>query len=473
MSDETRSGGDAEKDKNEDTATTEVVEPAGSTDEKRRLGIGVSLLLALATLVALLAFVSLWADRQVLNTDQWTETSTEMLEQPAVQEAVANYAVDQLFANIDVEAELKANLPPDFQGLAGPISGGLRQLATKGANSALQRPVVQQAWKSANRLAHQNALLILEGGNDKVSTTNGAVTINTKLLLTDIANQVGLPQSLVAKLPASVGQMTVVKSQKLEDAQTAVKLVKGMALWFSILAVLLYAGAIALATGRRRIAVRWTGISIVFVGIILLLLQSLGRTPVVDSLASTSAIVPAVTDVYNISTDLLKQMAISFFVSGLLVIIASILAGPAKFAVGFRREVAPYLRDYLPASTAAVIILFLLVIWWAPTKGFQTTGGLLVNGLLAISGFIALVLMTRREFPDAVTPDFSKIDDWFGERWESVKGVYGRQAERFESRGGGSGGGDQIAELERLQSLHSSGGLTDEEFAAAKKKLLG
>jgi hypothetical protein len=34
-------------------------------------------------------------------------------------------------------------------------------------------------------------------------------------------------------------------------------------------------------------------------------------------------------------------------------------------------------------------------------------------------------------------------------------------------------GGDTTAELERLASLHSAGALSDEEFAAAKAKLLG
>lgn len=32
---------------------------------------------------------------------------------------------------------------------------------------------------------------------------------------------------------------------------------------------------------------------------------------------------------------------------------------------------------------------------------------------------------------------------------------------------------DVIAQIERLAALHQSGALTDEEFAAAKKKLLG
>lgn len=36
-----------------------------------------------------------------------------------------------------------------------------------------------------------------------------------------------------------------------------------------------------------------------------------------------------------------------------------------------------------------------------------------------------------------------------------------------------SGGGDVTAELERLAGLRSQGVLTDEEFAAAKAKLLG
>ena len=36
-----------------------------------------------------------------------------------------------------------------------------------------------------------------------------------------------------------------------------------------------------------------------------------------------------------------------------------------------------------------------------------------------------------------------------------------------------AGGGDINAQLQQLASLHKSGVLTDEEFAAAKKKILG
>ena len=47
----------------------------------------------------------------MLDSEQWTETSTEVLAKPAVQNALANYLVDQLFTSVDVEQELKDQLP--------------------------------------------------------------------------------------------------------------------------------------------------------------------------------------------------------------------------------------------------------------------------------------------------------------------------------------------------------------------------
>ena len=38
--------------------------------------------------------------------------------------------------------------------------------------------------------------------------------------------------------------------------------------------------------------------------------------------------------------------------------------------------------------------------------------------------------------------------------------------------GGSTGGGDLVAELERLTTLHQAGNLTDEEFSAAKQNLI-
>jgi hypothetical protein len=68
---------------------------------------GVKALTVLASILGFLAVFSVWAERQLLETDTWTETSTEMLEDEAIKVSVADYLVDQLYANVDVQAELE------------------------------------------------------------------------------------------------------------------------------------------------------------------------------------------------------------------------------------------------------------------------------------------------------------------------------------------------------------------------------
>ena len=73
-------------------------------------------LIAIATLVAVLAIFSIWANRQALNTDNWVSTSDRILQNDDVQEQLSNYLATQLFANVDVQAELEKKLPPELSG---------------------------------------------------------------------------------------------------------------------------------------------------------------------------------------------------------------------------------------------------------------------------------------------------------------------------------------------------------------------
>src|SRR5215218_475099 len=134
-------------------------------------------LVVLATVLAFVSVLSVWANRQFLNTDNWVQTSSQLLQREAVREQVSGFLVDQLYANVDVKAQLEQALPPQAKPLAGPAAGGLRNLADQGIDELLQRPRVQQLWQTANRVAHQKLLTTLEG-NDRVSTQGGTVTLN-------------------------------------------------------------------------------------------------------------------------------------------------------------------------------------------------------------------------------------------------------------------------------------------------------
>lgn len=104
-------------------------------------------------MLSFLAVFAVWVNRQLLETDTWTDTSSKLLEDPEIRSQVADHMVDALYANVDVQGELQQALPPRLQPLAGPAAGGLRQLATDLANKALERPKVQQLWEDANRKA--------------------------------------------------------------------------------------------------------------------------------------------------------------------------------------------------------------------------------------------------------------------------------------------------------------------------------
>ncbi len=71
------------------------------------------------TLLAVLAIFAVWANRQMLNPDNWANTSTKLLQNADIREATSNYLVNQLYANVNVEQELKAKLPTQLAPLAG------------------------------------------------------------------------------------------------------------------------------------------------------------------------------------------------------------------------------------------------------------------------------------------------------------------------------------------------------------------
>ncbi|MBK5229553.1 MAG: hypothetical protein JJE27_00100 [Thermoleophilia bacterium] len=377
------------------------------------LGKGVAALIVLAALCGTLAFASLWADRQLLQTDRWTETSTELLERPAVRDALSAYLVDQLFTNVDVSGQLRQSLPTQLKGLSAPAASGLRELAGRTADKALENPRVQQLWESANRVAHARLMTILDGGEGAISTAGGVVKLDTKQMLQDLAAQTGIGQKLVTKLPPGAGEIVVMRSDQLRTAQNAARAVHAFAVVFTILTVLFAVTAIWLARGRRRWALAWTGGAFVAVGVLVLLLVGILKTPLVDSLAATASVRPAVSDVFDVSTSLLREQAASIIVAGLLIMAAAWLGGPSRVAVGFRRAAAPFLRDYLAASAIVVALAFLLVVWWSPTLGFRTLTGLTINLLLVVAGFIALARITRREFPGAAVADQTLDKDEF------------------------------------------------------------
>ena len=425
-----------------------------------------------ATICALLATVSIWIERQVLDTDQWTKTSSELLERKAIREAVATYLVDQLYANVDVAGQLERRLPDDLKPLAAPISGGLRSLADRQAGNVLAQPRVQTLWENANRTAHAQLVLFLEGDTGALSATQGQVKLDLRPIVQRLGERVGL-SNVQERLPPEAAELEIVQADELDAAQDAVVVLRGIAITTAILTLVLYAAHVGLAEGHRRQAVRQVGISLIGVGVAVLALKELTGRYVVDSLATTASIEPAADETWEIATALLVSQAKALIVYGLVAIFGAFIAGPSKIATALRRAVAPWADEPGIAYTVFALLVLGMLLWVPTELTNEFISGVIVVGLLAF-GFEMLRRQIEREWPDAKDPDWGEAVQ---DVRDAIARFFGGAREAVAKAGDGDGpGGDpnerRLGQLEKLGELKKSGVLTAREFTAEKKRIL-
>jgi hypothetical protein len=356
-------------------------------------------LLLIGTLLAFLAIFSIWVNRQALNTENWVDTSGRLLQDEEIQAQLSNYLANELTANVDVQGELERTFPPRLAPLAGPAAGALQQLAPQAAQRALETSQVESLWNTANRVAHERLLAVLnDSGSSSVSTEDGEVILDLSALLTQLTDRLGVGGNLVAKLPPDAGRLTILESEELSTAQDATTLVRRLPVVLTLLALLLYGLAVYLAGPRRREALRSVGIGFLAAGTLALLLRKFAGVEVTGALAGSDSVEPAVRAVWEIGTSLLISVAVSAIAFGILVVIAAWLAGPTRAATRLRREAAPHLRER-GTTYGAVALVFLALVLWAPVVAFQKPIGMVLLAVLMVLGTEALRRQTAAEFP--------------------------------------------------------------------------
>ena len=244
-------------------------------------------MLGLAAVLSVIGIFAVWANRQLLDTSYWTETNTALLENHAIQEQLSSYLTEQLYANVDVAGEIRSGLPSELKPLAGPAAGGLRSLVEKGIVIALQRPRVQELWKTANEVTHKQFVNLIENKGRVIRTPGGgAVILDLRPIVSDLATRLGAPASTAEKIPANVAEIKIISSKSLETAQAAVRVLRGLALILPLLVLLLFAGAIGLARGRRSRTLVNVGLVCIGAGLVALVARTLIGNQVVDTLAT-------------------------------------------------------------------------------------------------------------------------------------------------------------------------------------------
>jgi hypothetical protein len=497
-------------------------------------------LVVLASVVLLVSMIANWVQTQVLDSGQFANSTEEILQNQNVQQQLSLFAVDQLYANVDVQAQIQQKLPPPVQPLAAPVTAATRQLASNVAETALASPRVQGLVATAIDGAQQRFVSLIEDKDKFVSTQGGDVTLEYGSFVADLATRLGVDPSAISqiqgfsqqystelkqrltttqskiestratlsqaqagtlspqaqqnlttlvsdaaglrgtvasleqkitgiqpKAPAQLqarlsdlqgrlakldkrsatvqgqayavlkdpsqanilkldptlaslqtrvttllnrqavqhpGELVVMKSSGLSGLQDLVRVLRNLGFVLPLLSLLLYLGAIYLAKGWRRETLIAAGGGILGAALIILLTRHLLGSAVTDSVASSDAVKPAITAVFNIISAGLRDRAVFVLVIGLGFIVGGLLAGPGRHEVAVRRFLAPYLRDQPVVVYAVLAFIFLLWLTLLPT--INNLGQVLVVLILvglAVWGVEILRRQTAREFPDAST----------------------------------------------------------------------
>jgi len=410
----------------------------------RKRRIVVWTLVVLATVLALVSILTTWVNRQMLDDTAWNKATAQVIQDPQVQTSLADYTVNQLYENVDVAQVLQQHLPPTLQPLAPQLAGALQGPATRAVTLLLQRPRVQTAFINASSVAHQKLVAVLENKTCcGISTGNGVVTLNAHELVMEVGAQLGLPSDALAKLPNKVGTITLMKSDQLAAAQTGVQAVHVLSIWLLVGVLLLYGIAIYVARGARRATLRNAGLGLALVGLVTLVIRHLLGNYITDSLSSPGYQI-ATHHMYLIGTSILGQIGAAAVLYGAVAALGAVFAGPSAPAVWVRQRLAPTLNENQGIVWGAVAFIYVLLILWGGTHALREWWGILLLGGLIALGVVALRRQTLQEFPSGV----------------ALAGAPATDAPPP---------GDRAAQLARLEELHASGAISDDEFERAKK----
>jgi hypothetical protein len=420
-------------------------------------------LIGVASLLLIVAILATWANRQILDNGTFETTSTHLVQDPAIQSALATYLVNEAYENVDIPAALAERLPPNLKPLAGPLAAAVRQPATNAVNRLLTRPRVQTLFVNATTGTHRQLVAVVEDKTGAAtSTANGTVTMDLGVLVQRIGPSLGLPAAALDRLPPNTGVITIMRSDQLGAVQTGVKAIKIVSIWLVVLVLAMYAAAIYLATGARREALRTVGWAFVFVGLLVLAVRRVAGSYTVDALAAP-AYRDAAHHAWLISSSILGEVGRAIVLYGLVGVLGAVLAGPSRLAVATRSRLAPILNERPDITWGGAAFGFLLIVLWGGTHALRTWWGILLLGGLLALGIVALRRQTLREFPE---PRPKTAGD--------TPSVAARAAAslRPKPESGTEPAPTQAADLARLAALHDSGALTDAEFARAKSLAL-
>ena len=322
---------------------------SGDTGHHRWRSLVSATLIVLACVLAPLAVTSVWADRQISETDRYVETVTPLADDPAVQASVTDRVTEAVLDYMNVSAltaevidalassrDLSPRATAALQALRTPLNNGIESFISSTVSRIVASDAFAQAWVEANRVAHEGIVQLLSGEQGgAVSAQDDEITLNLAPVIAQV-KQALLDQGYTAaeRIPEVDTSFVLMTSDAVTTAQNGYSLLETLGYWLPVLTFLLLGLGVYVARGHRRALIAGSlgivvGMLAVGVGL------AVGRILYLDALpadASQETAGVVFDTVVRFLRTGLRAVAVLF----LVVALGAFMTGPSTTAVSIR-----------------------------------------------------------------------------------------------------------------------------------------
>lgn len=319
-----------------------------------------SRILLFVGLIALIGAVPfLWLQRTLLTTDGWVDATGPLAEEPAIQEAVADFTAVEFARQVDLRAWISEQLPEESQGLAAPLASLIVIAIRQVAEVVVGSDTFADLWRQINRTSHNLAQMGYPGLQALAESGRQGLTLNLTPVLERL-REILQERGISIPVPEDfTGEVTILESAQIQGILTLVRTIETWTPWLTVFAVLGIVGSIAVA-GDRRTSVLWLGVGLVAVGFVVMITAFVTQWWMVQQVPANATFGPDATRAaYDAFTNGLATTLRGVAFLGLILWLGAFVLGPAPSMQSARRHALSWIgnlgKDHSPNRPEAWI----------------------------------------------------------------------------------------------------------------------
>lgn len=302
-----------------------------------------TILIIIGALLAPVALVSAWAERQLTNTDYFVATFAPLADDPAGQAYISDQVTTVANENINA-SELTAEL---FDGIADldlnpraeaallALEGPAAQAIESLVNSTVERLVTSQQFSDlferVLRRGHVQMIATMQGDPNAVVDieSNGTIGIELGPIVEEVkSGLVDRGIEIADRIPEVDRTIVLASSDAAPTAQTIYAVTTVLGAWLPWVALVSLAAGVVVARRRAR-ALIWAGIAVALSTLLLLAVIAIGQPLAVSALSMMPTDTANV--LYETTVESVNNSAIALLTLAVIVAIVAWLAGPFRW----------------------------------------------------------------------------------------------------------------------------------------------